>query len=404
MTQEITKDPLSETVNFNLNNYKKTLETKFNSQGFPTTSHENWLYWAPDQLHSALLNPCKQTYDLNDESADICIVNGVIVSVSKKLNELKIVETTPSDKLQKLNLDVSSSSISILNSMHADKLIMITVTDNLKDTITISNISTCDESNVSTVCKVLILAKEKSRSNFVVNHNSDLKEENAVNTSFHIIAKKESSISINHIFKDQIAVSFFHSMIYLYENSKCSHLTFVTNSKLVRHDTEAHFYEEGADLKCSGVGILKKDEQFYNHLKINHYAKDCTAQQFFKNILDEVAIAEFSGLVFVHEGAHGVDSTQSNKTLLLSNNARVLSRPQLKIDADDVQCAHGSTIGQLNPEEIFYITSRGLTTKQAKALLVFGFAEEIIINIKDEILKSTLESYIKESLSEINIQ
>mgnify|MGYP003998995873 FL=1 len=192
-------------------------------------------------------------------------------------------------------------------------------------------------------------------------------------------------------------------MIYLYENSKCSHLTFVTNSRIVRHDTEVHFYEEGADLKCSGVGILKDNEQFYNHLKINHYSKNCTAAQFFKNILDDKAIAEFSGLVFVQEGAHGVDSTQSNKTLLLSDNARVLSRPQLKIDADDVLCAHGSTIGQLNPEEIFYITSRGLTPKQAKALLVYGFAEEIIINIKDNTLKTKLDNYIKSSLSKINI-
>ena len=403
MTKEITKDPLSETINSNLKKYKKILEAKFNTQGFPNTSHENWLYWAPDQLHSALLNPCKQIYKLNDEIADICIVNGSIASVSKKIN-LDIVETTPSIELQKLNLEASTSSISILNSIQCDKLILITVEGSYEDTITVSNISTSNEKNVSTVCKVVIVAKEKSDSKFVVEHKSDLKEENVVNTSFHIVAKKESSISINHTFKDHLAPSFFHSIIYLYENSKCSHLTFVTNSTLVRHDTEAHFYEEGADLKCSGVGILKNNEQFYNHLKINHYAKDCTASQFFKNILDDKSIAEFSGLVFVQEGAHGVDSTQSNKTLLLSDNARVLSRPQLKIDADDVQCAHGSTIGQLNPEEIFYITSRGLTTNQAKALLVYGFAEEIIINIKDKNLKAKLEAYIKSSLAEINIK
>ena len=90
-----------------------------------------------------------------------------------------------------------------------------------------------------------------------------------------------------------------------------------------------------------------------------------------------------------------------NQILLFSDAARALSRPQLKIDADDVQCAHGSTIGQLNPEEVHYIKSRGLTESEAKALLTYGFAEEIIEEITDEKLKSELVIDIKDVVSKI---
>ena len=86
---------------------------------------------------------------------------------------------------------------------------------------------------------------------------------------------------------------------------------------------------------------------------------------------------------------------------MFSDKARVLSRPQLRIDADDVQCAHGSTIGQLNPEEVHYIRSRGLQEEEARALLTYGFAEEIIDSIKDEACKNTLTGLIKNSVSEL---
>lgn len=383
---------------------KVSTKNEFNQLGFPTKDNENWLYWTPDNLHSTLLTPCEEPHEVMDMSADICIVNGVVVKQSENLSNITISNILKEELIDTLKLNSSTSTISMLNTIQCKSIICIKVKGINDDLIRISNTSTCEKGNKTSVSKILIIGDTNSEANFVIDHNSELDESSATNSSFHVICKESSNLSMTHIFTGLVSTCFFHSMIYLYENSKCSHLTFVTNSTLVRHDTEAHFYEEGADLKCSGVGILKNNEQFYNHLKINHYSKDCTASQFFKNILDDKSIAEFSGLVFVQEGAHGVDSTQSNKTLLLSDNARVLSRPQLKIDADDVQCAHGSTIGQLNPEEIFYITSRGLTTNQAKALLVYGFAEEIIINIKDKKLKSKLEAYIKSSLAEINIK
>ena len=138
------------------------------------------------------------------------------------------------------------------------------------------------------------------------------------------------------------------------------------------------------------------------HLKI-WSSKNCFCKQHFKSILTQDAVSEFSGLVYVAKGSHGVDSQQLNQNLLFSDSARVLSRPQLKIDADDVQCAHGSTIGQLNPEEIHYIKSRGLTEQEAKSLLTFGFAEEIINEISDDTVKKELTSVVKQIIGSLKV-
>ena len=102
----------------------------------------------------------------------------------------------------------------------------------------------------------------------------------------------------------------------------------------------------------------------------------------------------FNGKVFVRENASGTDAQQSNKNLLLSNDARVDTKPQLEIYNDDVKCAHGATVGQLEDEELFYLLSRGISQKLAKNLLTYGFAEEIINKIGIEAIKKDLDEAV----------
>ena len=109
--------------------------------------------------------------------------------------------------------------------------------------------------------------------------------------------------------------------------------------------------------------------------------------------------AVFNGRVFVHEGARGTDAEQSNKNLLLSNEARVDTKPQLEIFNDDVKCAHGATVGQLEEEELFYLVSRGLHTDLARNLLTYGFAEEVVAKIKFESIRAQLDRAILSRLS-----
>jgi Fe-S cluster assembly protein SufD len=131
------------------------------------------------------------------------------------------------------------------------------------------------------------------------------------------------------------------------------------------------------------------------HSTIDHLVPNCTSHQIYKGILDGKSRAVFNGKVFVHEGARGTDAMQTNRNLLLSNEARVDTKPQLEIFNDDVKCAHGATVGQLEEEELFYLVSRGLHTEIARNLLTYGFAEEVInkitlASIKDELDEAVL--------------
>jgi Fe-S cluster assembly protein SufD len=115
--------------------------------------------------------------------------------------------------------------------------------------------------------------------------------------------------------------------------------------------------------------------------------------------LNDKSRAVFNGKVFVRESAHGTDAQQSNKNLLLSNDARVDTKPQLEIFNDDVKCSHGATVGQLEEEELFYLLTRGLPDNLARNLLTYGFAEEIINKIEVEPVKKELDATVLNRLA-----
>ncbi len=128
---------------------------------------------------------------------------------------------------------------------------------------------------------------------------------------------------------------------------------------------------------------------------------NCTSHQNYKGVLNDNSRGVFNGKVFVRENAHGTDAFQSNKNLLLSNEARVDTKPQLEIYNDDVKCAHGATVGQLEEEELFYLLTRGLPENLARNLLTYGFAEEIIRKIGIGSIKSDLDESV---LNRLNVK
>ncbi len=151
---------------------------------------------------------------------------------------------------------------------------------------------------------------------------------------------------------------------------------------------------EGADCQLKGLGLLDQKSQAHTHLEIQHRVPACTTSQLFKTILMDESVAEFTGLVWVFPKAHQTNSNQLNKTLILSPSARAFSRPQLKIDADDVSCTHGATIGQLSEEALFYLKSRGFSEAKAKALLTTGFVTELLQELPCEWFSDALQQEV----------
>ena len=170
--------------------------------------------------------------------------------------------------------------------------------------------------------------------------------------------------------------------------------TITLGARLSRHGINVMMPEEGAECWVDGLYLTGAGQHADTHSTIDHIAPRCASHQLYKGILDGKSRAVFNGKVFVRRDAQQTDARQTNKNLLLSPDARVDTKPQLEIFADDVKCSHGATVGQLEEEELFYLRSRGLHDDLARNLLTYGFAEELVAKLKIDSIRAQLDEAI----------
>jgi len=180
-------------------------------------------------------------------------------------------------------------------------------------------------------------------------------------------------------------------------DAHCSSNSISLGGRLVRNDVKA-VLGKGAHATLDGLYVIGGAQHVDNHTSIEHTKPHGTSSELYKGILDGRSTAVFNGLVMVHPDAQKTDSKQSNKNLVLSEDATINTKPELKIFADDVRCTHGATIGQLDPDAIFYLRSRGIAQDQARDLLTHAFTQDVTERIKVEPLRKSLERRIWEKL------
>ena len=168
---------------------------------------------------------------------------------------------------------------------------------------------------------------------------------------------------------------------------------------LVRNEVSA-VLSEGTDATLNGLYLVNGGQHVDNHTSIDHAQPHGTSHELYKGILDGKASAVFNGRIIVRKDAQKTDSKQTNKNLVLSDEAVIDTKPELQIFADDVRCTHGATIGQLDAESMFYLQSRGIGKPDARSLLTYAFAQDIIDRIKVQSLKDSLERILFEKFHE----
>ena len=168
---------------------------------------------------------------------------------------------------------------------------------------------------------------------------------------------------------------------------------------LVRNDANVTL-SEGTEATLNGLYVVNGRQHVDNHTQIDHAKPHGASHELYKGILDGHATAVFNGRIVVRKDAQKTDSKQTNKNLVLSDDAVINTKPELQILADDVRCTHGATIGQLDAEALFYLQSRGIGRKQARDLLTYAFAQDIIDRIKVPALKDHLAAALFEKLHE----
>ena len=163
---------------------------------------------------------------------------------------------------------------------------------------------------------------------------------------------------------------------------------------VVRNDVNAVLDGEGCEATLNGLYMAEGKQVVDNHMRVEHVKPHCDSHELYKGILEGRSRAVFSGRIYVHRGAQKTDAKQTNRNLLLSDEALCNSHPQLEIFADDVRCTHGSTVGQLDREAVFYLRSRGIGEEAARSLLTYAFAADIVERIRVAPVRQDLEEFL----------
>ncbi|MFQ7113459.1 Fe-S cluster assembly protein SufD [Hallella bergensis] len=207
--------------------------------------------------------------------------------------------------------------------------------------------------------------------------------ENASLDLYCLEATHNKNVRISNVYIDQQA------------NSRVNHNVITLHNGITRNHLELVFKGEGAECWCNGCVIADGNQHVDNNTLIDHRVGHCKSNQLYKYVLDGKAVGAFAGLIHVRPDSQKTESQMTNQNLCTTKTARMFTQPMLEIYADDVKCAHGSTIGQLNDAAMFYMQQRGIDKREAKLLLEFAFVGEVIDQIKLEPLRSSLHHLVE---------
>lgn len=248
--------------------------------------------------------------------------------------------------------------------------------------------------------RVLVIAEENSSGTVIESYESTGDQEYFTNAVVEIVLK--DGAKLEHYKIQRESPSSFHiatTAADLGAASSYDSTTITFGGQLSRHEINVRMDHEGAECWVDGLYVVTTEQHADTHSLIDHRKPHCTSHQLYKGILDGKSRAVFNGKVFVRHDAQKTDAMQTNKNLLLSNEARVDTKPQLEILADDVKCAHGAAVGQISEDELFYLEARGIHTDLARNLLTYGFAEEVIGKIKVDSIRKQLDAAVLNRLN-----
>jgi len=185
--------------------------------------------------------------------------------------------------------------------------------------------------------------------------------------------------------------------------SRFSSHYFSLGGQLVRNEVDVTLDDEGCACTLNGLYIAAGDQHMDNRTRIDHTKPHCNSHELYKGILDERAKGVFNGKIYVHPDAQKTDAKQSNRVLLLSDDAVIDTKPQLEIYADDVKCTHGATVGQIDETALYYLRARGISEDLARSLLVYAFANEIASALELAAVREHVERFLLagQSLTEL---
>ncbi len=245
----------------------------------------------------------------------------------------------------------------------------------------------------------LVIAEANSKLTVVESYISTNNLAYFTNAVTEILAGDNAKVE--HVKLQDEATDAFHIATIAGEFGRASNVTvhsFALGAKLSRTNIRTKLAGEGLECILNGLYLTRGEQLADHHMIVEHAQPHCASHEYFNGILDDKSKGVFHGRIYVHPIAQKTDAKQTNKNLLLSDDATADTKPQLEIYADDVKCTHGATIGQLNEESIFYLRSRGIGMDTARQMLIHAFAGEIIERIKCEPARAVIDKLVWDRL------
>jgi Fe-S cluster assembly protein SufD len=260
-------------------------------------------------------------------------------------------------------------------------------------------ISSAKNSGETILPRNLVIAEANSKLTVVESYISTGNVAYFTNAVTEILAGDNARVE--HVKLQDEALDSFHIATIAGEFGRASNVTvhsFALGAKLSRTNIRTKLAGEGLECILNGLYLTRGEQLADHHMIVEHAQPHCASHEYFNGILDDKSKGVFHGRIYVHPIAQKTDAKQTNKNLLLSDDATADTKPQLEIYADDVKCTHGATIGQLNDESIFYLRSRGIGTDTARQMLIHAFAGEIIERIKCEPAREVIDKLVWDRL------
>jgi Fe-S cluster assembly protein SufD len=393
--------------------------------GFPTVRDEEWKYTNLATLAKENFVPsANDELDVEDPQstfghaetagAHLVVVNGFLredLSITTGLGTVvatDLFNAAADARYNKIvrkylarNAGYHNNGLTALNTAFIQSGVFLWIPKNVKleTPLQITFVADAHEQNTANFPRLLIVAEENSFATVVENFVSNGNGRYFTNAITEVVLK--DGAHLEHYRLQRESKEAFHistTSAELFRSSRYDTTSINLGAQLSRHDVSVILDQEGAETSVDGLYMVGLNQHTDTHSVIDHKQPHCSSHQLYKGILDDNSRAVFNGKIFVREGAQKTDAMQTNKNLLLSDKARVDTKPQLEIYADDVKCAHGAAVGQIDPEELFYLEARGINPELGKNLLTYGFAEEVIGRIKIHSIRSELDELVLRQL------
>lgn len=406
-------------VNTDLHDVRTAALKVFENKGFPTKKDEAWKYTSLNAVlnndFSVLSNneipvdwkDVKQYFLNNVDTYKLVFINGVFSSHLSSTThdglDVCLMSSALTKPKYKMIIDAyfnkiadRNDSLTNLNTAYAAEGAFINIPKStvVAKPIEILYFTTGAVANFIQP-RNLIIVGENSHVQILERHQSLTDAPMFTNSVTEIFGQKRAIVDYYKLQNDQLTANLVdNTFISQKQESRVSVHTFSFGGNITRNNL--NFYQQGEriDSTLKGITIIGDKQHVDHYTLVNHEQPNCESHQNYKGIFDDRATGVFNGKIYVDKIAQKTDAFQQNNNILLTDKATLNTKPQLEIFADDVKCSHGCTIGQLDESAMFYMQQRGIPKKEARALLMYAFTDEVISSVKIPDLKLKLQKLI----------